>query len=175
MDQKRRQYYLRRTSLHLKDSSQLSWHRLLVTSAAAGTSLHGIHDIPLKEKEGITTLHFAVVYEWDNGARGFLTCRQVPNCSNDNTDWIAGTKGIGFVNGWAPRQSNLKFADGSKEFRYKGGTPNMYQTEHNELFKAIRENCGTTPCIELRQHINDPEFGRHAAETLLRLMQANQE
>jgi myo-inositol 2-dehydrogenase/D-chiro-inositol 1-dehydrogenase len=83
--------------------------------------------------------HFAVVYEWDNGARGFLTCRQVPNCSNDNTDWIAGTKGIGFVNGWAPRQSNLKFADGSKEFRYKGGTPNMYQTEHNELFKAIRD------------------------------------
>lgn len=43
------------------------------------------------------------------------------------------------------------------------------------LFKAIRENCGATPCIELRQHINDPEFGRHAAETLLRLMQANQE
>ena len=48
---------------HLKGDSQLSWHRLLVTSAAAGTSLHGIHDIPLKEKEGITTLHFAVVYE----------------------------------------------------------------------------------------------------------------
>ncbi len=83
--------------------------------------------------------HFAVIYEWDNGARGFLTCRQVPNCSNDNTDWIAGSKGIGYVNGWAPRQSNLKFNDGATTFRFKGATPNMYQTEHNELFKAIRD------------------------------------
>ena len=83
--------------------------------------------------------HFAVIYEWENGARGFLTCRQVPNCSNDNTDWIAGSKGIGFVNGWAPRQSNLKFNDGATAFRFKGATPSMYQTEHNELFKAIRD------------------------------------
>lgn len=83
--------------------------------------------------------HFAVIYEWENGARGFLTCRQVPNCSNDNTDWIAGSKGIGFVNGWAPRQSNLKFNDGATSFRFKGATPSMYQTEHNELFKAIRD------------------------------------
>ncbi|MDA0294770.1 MAG: Gfo/Idh/MocA family oxidoreductase [Planctomycetota bacterium] len=83
--------------------------------------------------------HFAVIYEWDNGARGFLTCRQVANCSNDNTDWIAGSKGIGYVNGWAPRQSNLKFNDGATTFRFKGETPNMYQTEHNELFKAIRD------------------------------------
>ncbi len=83
--------------------------------------------------------HFAVIYEWDNGARGFLTCRQQPNCSNDNSDWVAGTKGVGFIEGWAPRKSRLIFADGSPEFRYKGGTPNMYQTEHNELFKAIRD------------------------------------
>ena len=83
--------------------------------------------------------HFAVIYEWDNGARGFLTCRQQPNCSNDNSDWVAGTKGIGRINGWAPRTSNLKFADGSKEFRFRGATPSMYQTEHNELFKAIRD------------------------------------
>jgi myo-inositol 2-dehydrogenase/D-chiro-inositol 1-dehydrogenase len=83
--------------------------------------------------------HFAVIYEWENGARGFLTCRQVANCSNDNTDWIAGSKGIGYVNGWAPRQSNLKFNDGATTFRYKGETPSMYQNEHNELFKAIRD------------------------------------
>ena len=83
--------------------------------------------------------HFAVIYEWENGARGFLTCRQVANCSNDNTDWIAGSKGIGYVNGWAPRQSNLKFNDGATTFRYKGDTPSMYQNEHNELFKAIRD------------------------------------
>ena len=91
------------------------------------------------EARGDVFDHFAVIYEWDNGARGFLTARQQPNCSNDNSDWVAGTKGIGKVNGWAPRTSNLKFADGSKEFRYKGATPNMYQTEHNELFKAIRD------------------------------------
>ena len=84
--------------------------------------------------------HFAVIYEYENGARGFLTCRQQANCSNDNSDWVCGTKGLGFCNGWGPRKTHLKFADGSPKWRYKGGTPNMYQTEHNELFKAIREN-----------------------------------
>ena len=87
--------------------------------------------------------HFAVIYEYDNGARGFLTARQQANCSNDNTDWVAGTKGVGFCNGWGPRKTNMKFVDGSDTWRYKGGTPNMYQTEHNELFKAIREGENT--------------------------------
>ena len=82
--------------------------------------------------------HFAVIYEYDDGARAFLTCRQQANCSGDNTDWVAGTKGKGFCNGWAPRQTNFQFADDSPEWRYQGSTPNMYQTEHNELFKAIR-------------------------------------
>ena len=91
------------------------------------------------EARGDAFDHFAVIYEYDNGARAFLTCRQQANCSNDNSDWVAGTKGVGFCNGWGPRQTNLKFADGSPTWRHKGGTPSMYQTEHNELFKAIRD------------------------------------
>ena len=107
--------------------------------------------------------HFTVIYEWDNGARGFLTSRQQPNCSNDNTDWVAGTKGVGFINGWAPRQSNLKLADGSKTFRYRGATPSMYQTEHNELFKAIRDgvvlNDGDWMCQSCAMGIMGREAG----------------
>jgi len=41
------------------------------------------------------------------------------------------------------------------------------------LFEAVQENCGATPCTVLDHHINDPEFARHAAETLIRLMQAS--
>ncbi len=87
--------------------------------------------------------HFTVIYEYDNGARCFLTCRQQPNCANDNTDYIIGTKGTCYVNGWAPTH----VIKGENPWRYPtdGPRPNMYQVEHDELFASIRS----------RQPIND--------------------
>lgn len=39
------------------------------------------------------------------------------------------------------------------------------------LFEAVRQNCGSVPCIELDLHINDPEFAAISANKLLELIQ----
>ncbi len=75
--------------------------------------------------------HFSVVYEWANGVKAFASCRQIDGCSNDVSDHIFGTKGVCNV-----FQHRIK---GEKEWRFKGEGGDMYQTEHNELFAAIRK------------------------------------
>ncbi len=87
--------------------------------------------------------HFAIVYEWADGRRAFLNCRQQPDCYFENTDWIAGTKGQCFINGWGPTHW-MKDPAGKVLWRYPTNGPrnNMYQEEHDELFRAIR--AGTT-------------------------------
>lgn len=77
--------------------------------------------------------HFGVVYEWANGARAFLFCRQQDNCSSGVTDTIYGTKGVCKINPGVAQEIK-----GSRNWRYEGKRPNMYQVEHDELFAAIR-------------------------------------
>ena len=79
--------------------------------------------------------HFSVVYEYPDGSRSFHECRQMPHCWNDNTEKIFGTKGDCFVNSWGPTQ----VITGENAWEYDGPNPNMYQVEHDELFKAIRD------------------------------------
>jgi myo-inositol 2-dehydrogenase/D-chiro-inositol 1-dehydrogenase len=86
------------------------------------------------EERGDVYDHFSVIYEYDDGARCFHTCRQMPHCSNDNTDYIMGTKGNCYVNGWGPTH----VIRGENRWRYRGPKKNMYQVEHDELFAAIR-------------------------------------
>ncbi len=78
--------------------------------------------------------HFSVIYEYENGVRAFHTCRQMPHCTYDNTDYIMGTAGTCYVNGWAP----IHVINGRDPWVYEGEHPNMYQVEHDELFASIR-------------------------------------
>jgi myo-inositol 2-dehydrogenase/D-chiro-inositol 1-dehydrogenase len=78
--------------------------------------------------------HFTVVYEYDDGVRCFHTCRQMPHCAFDNTDYIMGTQGTCFINGWGPTH----VITGRQNWSYDGEHPNMYQVEHDELFASIR-------------------------------------
>ena len=86
---------------------------------------------------------FSIVYEWADGRRAFVNCRQQADCYFENTDWIAGTKGQAFINGWGPTQW-IKDPEGKVVWSWaqtgaKGPKPvDMYQQEHNELFKSIR-------------------------------------
>jgi myo-inositol 2-dehydrogenase / D-chiro-inositol 1-dehydrogenase len=79
--------------------------------------------------------HFAIEYEYANGARGFSFSRQQPGCSNRNSVEIAGTLGDGFVNAGAG--VTLK---GKTNWEYKGEKNDPYQTQHNELFASIRNS-----------------------------------
>jgi myo-inositol 2-dehydrogenase / D-chiro-inositol 1-dehydrogenase len=83
--------------------------------------------------------HFAAIYEYDNGLRCHHTCRQIDGCPSDNTDYVYGTKGRAVVNGWAPKTLKCYDYSGKELWAYKGEPDDMYQVEHNELFKSIRE------------------------------------
>lgn len=108
--------------------------------------------------------HFAIVYTYPDGRRAFLNCRQQADCYFENTDWIAGTKGQGFVNGWGPTQW-IKDPSGAVLWQYpaSGQRGNMYQQEHDELFAAIREgrviNDGDWACTSCMMAV----LGRMAA------------
>jgi myo-inositol 2-dehydrogenase / D-chiro-inositol 1-dehydrogenase len=95
----------------------------------------GGRDLREGEEYGNAYDHFTVIYEYADGARAFLTCRQMNHCSNENKDWVACESGHAFINGWAPQEIKLT---GKVNWSYSGPTPNMYQVEHDELFKAIR-------------------------------------
>jgi len=79
--------------------------------------------------------HFAIVYEWPDGVRGFHYCRQQGNTAGDVSDYILGTKGIASVLG---SPSHAIRSGGQTVWKYEGPRNDMYQTEHDELFASIR-------------------------------------
>ena len=78
--------------------------------------------------------HFEVNYEYPNGVRAFLGCRQQAECYGETRDYLIGTKGLGNIGG---RRAPVEIT-GESSWKYSGPTPNMYQVEHNELFASIR-------------------------------------
>lgn len=85
------------------------------------------------EKWGNIYDHFNSVYEWNSGQKAFSSCRQWADSSTDVSDYIVGTEGT------AELQSHtIKFRNGDTWKHQQTGPDDMYQNEHNELFKAIR-------------------------------------
>jgi len=78
--------------------------------------------------------HVEVNYVWDDGARGFVAQRQIPRCFNENSLYILGTKG----NADLTRGSHITDLKNNVTWTYEGESNDMYQTEHNEFFAAIR-------------------------------------
>tara|TARA_B100001059_G_scaffold236561_1_gene287805 strand:+ start:22671 stop:23999 length:1329 start_codon:yes stop_codon:yes gene_type:complete len=80
--------------------------------------------------------HFSVVYEYPDGTRSFHDCRQMPNCWSNNTEKLFGTKGDCYINSWGP--TNVITGENPWEYEESSPARSMYQVEHDELFKAIR-------------------------------------
>ncbi|MEK7405410.1 MAG: Gfo/Idh/MocA family oxidoreductase [Acidobacteriota bacterium] len=84
--------------------------------------------------------HHAVIYEYANGIRMHAFCRTIPNCFNQTSSMLVGTKGRCFT--------MLGRIEGENPWQYSGPKANAgvqtnpVQIEHDELFKAIR---GGTP------------------------------
>ncbi len=76
--------------------------------------------------------HFATCFEWPNGVKVFSCCRQMSECFNEVEDWVYGTKGKAQILG------NKVVSDGH-EWVYDGPKPDMYDVEHEYLFRSIRE------------------------------------
>jgi predicted dehydrogenase len=79
--------------------------------------------------------HHAVVYQFAGGVRIYAFCRTIPDCYNENSSVILGSKGRCYLT-----QGRI---EGENPWTYSGPpmsnrTVNPYYVEHVELFKAIR-------------------------------------
>lgn len=78
--------------------------------------------------------HFAIEYEYANGAKGYHFCRQQNGCANRNSVEMFGSKGLASVT----MGKGVLELSGRGNWEYSGEKNNMYQTEHDELFASIR-------------------------------------
>jgi predicted dehydrogenase len=89
----------------------------------------------VEEQYGHIYDHFAVSYDYPDGKRGFVFCRQQAGCDNETTDEIIGAEGVARINGFR----KMRTLSGKTTWKYDGPQNEMYQTEHEEMFAAIRK------------------------------------
>jgi myo-inositol 2-dehydrogenase / D-chiro-inositol 1-dehydrogenase len=114
----------------------------------------GGRQVRTEEKYGHIFDHFAVIYNYKSGEKGYHFCRQQANCAVSNADYIMGSKGIAQIKAFGP----VSITGEKKWNKDRTGDPDMYQVEHNELFASIRRG----------EPINDGD--RMAKSTLLAIM-----
>jgi predicted dehydrogenase len=73
--------------------------------------------------------HFAVEFEYPNGARVMSMCRQIPGCADRVEEKIVGTKGSAFGYGEI---------SGPNAWKFEGDEINPYVQEHADLIAGIR-------------------------------------
>lgn len=79
--------------------------------------------------------HFAIEYTYEDDVKGYLFTRQQSGCAGKNTVDVFGTEGTAHLQ--LGRQWTIT---GKNAWNYEGERNNMYQTQHDELFQAIRNN-----------------------------------
>jgi predicted dehydrogenase len=88
-----------------------------------------------EEKYGNVFDHFSIIYDYGEGRRGFHICRQQEDCSRAYTVDAMGSHGRAHIDVF--RKHYVKGKSG--EWNWEGDKSNMYQNEHNTLFKSIRD------------------------------------
>ncbi len=84
----------------------------------------------IEERYGNIYDHFSVVYEYEDGTRGYHNSRHWKNAFSQVKDYIHGEKGMCDV--FAPKIT------GPNKFAYRGKKTDMYQAEHDHFFASIR-------------------------------------
>ena len=77
--------------------------------------------------------HFAIVFDYADGQKGFHFSRQQKGCARAYGLDILGSKGKCNIH-----VSNNHHIMGKKEWKWKGERNDMYQSEHDTLFASIR-------------------------------------
>ena len=98
---------------------------------AEGSGGRQVYDDP--DKYGNIFDHFACVYQWENGARGYHFSRQQNGTVGGYEVEAFGSKGF------ASCKNRHAILGADDAWRYRGENNDMYQTEHNTLFASIRE------------------------------------
>ncbi len=100
-----------------------------------------------------------VTYEYANGIRGYLACRSIGGCYDENGDEVVGTKGIFRF------QHRRPVITGETNWRYSGPKKSMYQVEHDALFASIREGRPINDGVRMAKTTLMAVMGRMAAYT----------
>ena len=79
--------------------------------------------------------HHAVEFEYVDGSRMFSQCRHIRNTWNSVTEHAIGTKGKADLSGY-----RIETDGGKSKWRSDAEKNEPYQTEHDDLFAAVREN-----------------------------------
>ena len=98
--------------------------------------------------------HFAVDYEFPNGVHVLSMCRQIPNCANDVSETLVGSKGQWHSNG----------------YRFSGASRGRIRAEH-EVNPYVQEHIDLLESIVSRKPIN--ELKQVAESTLTAIMGRN--
>jgi len=77
--------------------------------------------------------HFAIEFEYANGVKGYHFCRQQEGTSHRNSVDVLGSDGNAIINVGSKYEIT-----GKNQWLYNGEKNNMYQTQHNEMFAAIK-------------------------------------
>jgi predicted dehydrogenase len=78
--------------------------------------------------------NFAVVYEYSGGRRAYHVCRHWPDTPSDNSAYFLGSRGRCVMQPWTGEH----VIEGERPWRGTAAGNDMYQREHDELFRAIR-------------------------------------
>ena len=113
---------------HIHTLDAMAWIKRDVYPTSA-VSLGG-RQSRIDPKFGTVFDHFATVYEWDDGTRGYSNCRQQNHCWNNVNEYVLGTEG----------RANVfrHVITGKNEWRFDGKVPEPYQRELDDMFAAIR-------------------------------------
>jgi len=96
--------------------------------------------------------HFAVEFDYGDGLKGNVSTRQLSGGSSRNSVEVAGSQGNAIYEG------NKHEIWGKNTWKYEGESNDMYQSEHDALFKSIRSGSA----------INDGEMASNS--TLMAIM-----
>lgn len=104
--------------------------------------------------------HFEVNYQYTDGVRAFLGCRQITGCHRENADYVLGTKGkLTIGRGVLPR------IEGENPWVFRGRERNMYQEEHDVLFRSIRRGEPVNDGVRMADSTMVALLGRMSAYT----------
>ncbi len=77
--------------------------------------------------------HFAVEYEYPNGARILSMCRHTDGATSQVSERVVGTNGSSYTSG------SVGSIEGKNPYKFEGEAPNPYVQEHADLIKSIRD------------------------------------
>ncbi len=94
----------------------------------------GGRQVRTDKKYGEIFDHHCVQFEYEDGTYMFSECRHQPNVWNSVSEHALGANGFANIGGASIT------ANGGETWRYKGKKNNPYQTEHDNLFAAVRND-----------------------------------